>query len=82
MMMDPKSYHKFSLGNERGKKDFLLSSAGMEIICLEKQVFITAGWLTSFNQNILEKKTCDLVTCLHPPPKIYYGGGNPLLPTP
>lgn len=69
--MGPKSYHKFSLGNMGGEKVFFLSSAEMEITCPEKEAFITVGWLTSFNQNILEKKIYDLVTCLHPPPKLH-----------
>lgn len=53
-----------------GKKDFFLGSAEMEITCPEKEVFITAKWLKTFKQNIMEKKICNMATYIHPPSKI------------
>lgn len=40
----------FFFGGEYGwGEDFFLSSSETEITCSEKELFITAGWLTSFN---------------------------------
>lgn len=59
-----------------GKKDFFLGSAEMEITCPEKEVFITAGWLKIFKQNIMEKKICNVAICIYPPPQIVQRRGE------
>lgn len=61
-----------------GKKGFFLGSAEMEITCPKKEVFVTAGWLKNFKQNILKKKICNLATFLYPPPQTVQRRGSNL----